>query len=83
MAIPQHDTNLRRRGALLREFADLVLDGVGCGLQPGWRCARVRDGGRADALAVAVQATHFDGIVGSLGDVMALLALKQLRCEVD
>lgn len=67
MAIPQHDANLRRCGALLREFADLVFHGIGCDLEPGWCCAGVWDGGGADALAVAVQATHFDGVVGSPG----------------
>lgn len=58
MAIPQHDTNLRRRRALLRELADLVDDLLRGGLEPGWRSTGVGDGGGADALAVAVHATH-------------------------
>lgn len=90
MAVPQHDTNLRRRGALLRELADLVDDLLGRGLQPGGRGARVGDGGGADALAVAVHATHDGGggcVVG--GEGVWVLALRcaeagaafEARCE--
>lgn len=32
MTISQHDTDLRWSCALLREFADLVDDGIGSGL---------------------------------------------------
>lgn len=63
MAIPQHDTNLRGCGALLRELADLVDDGVGGGFEPGGGGAGVGDGAGADALAVAVHATHICGCV--------------------
>ena len=63
VAIPQDNTNLRRGGTLLGELADLLLDLVGGGLEPRWGGARVGDGRGADALAVAVHATHF-GVSG-------------------
>ena len=84
MAVPQHNTNLRRSGALLCEFADLILNGIGCDFEPGWSGARVWDGGRAYALAVALQATHFGGVVGSVGDVDGVAcAGANPRCEVE
>lgn len=54
MAVSQHDTDLRWSCALLREFADLVDNGVGSSLQPGWWCPRVWNGGGADAFTIAV-----------------------------
>lgn len=62
MTIPQHDAYLTRRGALLRELADLVDDCVRGGFEPGGWGAGVGDRGGADALAVAVKATHFGGV---------------------
>ena len=63
MAIPQHDTDLRRGRALLRQFADLIHDGVGGGLEPGRGGTGVGDGRGGDALAVAVHATHLGGVL--------------------
>ena len=45
--VTEGDANLRRRGTLTGELADLVDDLLGGGLQPCWWCARVWDGGGA------------------------------------
>ena len=77
MTISEHDAYLRWSCAFLCEFADLVDDGIGGGLEPCWWSARVRDGGGADALAVAVEATHDGGVAGSVSDETALLCAVQ------
>jgi hypothetical protein len=56
--ISEDDTNLRRSSTLLCEFADLIHDLVGSGLQPRGRCSRVGDCGGRYALSVAVKTTH-------------------------
>ena len=58
MRIPQHNTNLRGRRALLRELADLIDDLFGRDFEPGGRGTRVGDRAGRDAFAVAVEATH-------------------------
>ena len=79
MAISQYDTDLRWSCALLREFADLIDNGIGCSLEPGGCCARVWEGRGADALAIAVHATHFGGWywIAWGFEEMALLALER------
>lgn len=62
MRVSQNDTNLRGRGTLPGELADLLDDLLGGGLQPCRRGARVRDRGGRNALAVAVKSTHFGGV---------------------
>jgi len=63
MTIPQHDTDLRRCGALLGELADVVDDLLRRGLEPLWRGAAVGDCGGGYAFAVGVEASHFgDGL---------------------
>ena len=83
MAVSEHDTNLRWRGAFLREFADLIDDGVGGGLEPGGSGARVWDGGGAYALAVAVQATHGGGWYRITGETDVACAAELSRYEVQ
>ena len=56
--VPQHDTNLAGRRALLRELADLIDDLFGRDLEPRGRGAGVRDRAGGDAFAVAVEAAH-------------------------
>ena len=58
MRIPQHNTNLRGRRALLRELADLIDDLFGRDFEPGGRGTGVGDRAGRDAFAVAVEATH-------------------------
>lgn len=62
MAVTEDHTNLRWGSTLSGELADLVDNLVGGGLQPGWGSAGVGKGGGADALAIAVHATHLGGI---------------------
>ena len=62
MRVPQHDADLRRRSALLRELADLVHDLFGRGFEPGWGRAGVGHRAGGDAFAVGVEATHFFAI---------------------
>ena len=57
VAITENNTNLRGGSALLGELANVVNDLVGGGLQPGRRAAGEGDGGRGNALALAVEAT--------------------------
>ena len=78
MAIPQDDTNLRRCSTLLRELADLLLDLIRSGLEPRWCGAGVGDGRGADALAVAVHATHF-GVSGVVVEIEGVGVLT-MRC---
>jgi len=61
VAVTEDNTDLRGRGALLRELADLVDDLLGSGLEPCRGRARVGDGGGGNSLAVAVHATHLGG----------------------
>ena len=63
MAVTEDNTDLRGGGTLLRELADVVNDLLGGGLQPRRRGARVGDGGRGNALSLAVKTTHFDVLV--------------------
>lgn len=63
VGVTENDTNLRGRGTLLGQLADLVDDLVGGGLEPGRRSARVRDGGGRNALALAVKSAHLVGEV--------------------
>ena len=56
--VSQHNTNLRRCGALPCELADLVDDLFGCGFEPSWRGARVWNSTGTYAFAVTVEATH-------------------------
>lgn len=70
LGVTQDDTNLRRRGTLLGQLADLVDDLVGVGLEPRGSGARVRDRGRADALALGVKSAHLVGRLGELAIVV-------------
>lgn len=63
MRVTEDDTNLRRGRALPGEFADLLNDLLGGGLEPGRRVAGVGDGRGRDTLALAVKTTHFVGCV--------------------
>lgn len=63
MAVTEDNTDLRGGGTLLRELADVVNDLLGGGLQPRRRGTRVGDGGRGNALSLAVKTTHFDMLV--------------------
>lgn len=58
MAVTEDNTDLGRSGTLLGQLGDVVNDLVGGGLEPGWGSARVGDGGRGNALALGVKATH-------------------------
>lgn len=86
VAIPQHNTNLRRRSTLLGELADLVDDLVGGDLEPGRGGTRVRDRRAGDTLSVTVHATHVCGFVESfvvcLGARVGLLSMGGLRSLV-
>ena len=73
MGITEDDTNLRGRGTLPGELADLVRDLVGRGLEPRRRVPRVRDRRRRDTLALAVKPTHFVGCVSVNGGVSMLV----------
>lgn len=66
VAISQDDTDLGWSGTLPCELADLLLDLVGCDLQPCWCCAAVRDSGLRNTLSVAVKTTHGGGVVESI-----------------
>ena len=59
MRISQDDTDLRRRGTLFCELADLVDNLIGRSLEPGWRISRVWNRAGGNAFAFAVKATHF------------------------
>ena len=63
MAVTEDNTDLRGGGTLLRELADVLNDLLGGGLQPRRRGTRVGDGGRGNALSLAVKTTHFDMLV--------------------
>lgn len=63
MAISQDNTDLRRGSALLSEFADLVNNLLGGGLEPGGGGARVGDRGGRNALALGVKTAHFELMV--------------------
>ena len=78
VAIPQDDTDLRWRGALLCELADLLLDLIRGSLEPRWCGAGVGDGRGADALAIAVHATHF-GVSGVVVEIEGVGVLA-MRC---
>ena len=58
VGVPQHDTNLAGRRALLRELADLIDDLLGRDLEPRGRGAGIGDRAGGDAFAVAVEAAH-------------------------
>jgi hypothetical protein len=62
MTIPQYNTNLTGRCAFLRKFADVVNDLLGSGLEPLRRGAGLGNRGGGDAFAVAVHASHLDGL---------------------
>lgn len=57
--VTENDTNLRGRGTLSGELADLLDDLLGGGLQPGGSSARVGESGGRNALSLAVKSTHF------------------------
>lgn len=61
VGVTEDDTDLRGRGTLPGELADLVRDLVGRGLEPRRRVPRVRDRRRRDTLALAVKPAHFVG----------------------
>ena len=66
VAVTEDNTNLRRGGTLLCELADLVDDLLRSGLEPSRGSPRVGNGRGRNALAVAVHATHDDGVVGDV-----------------
>lgn len=63
MAISQDNTDLRGRGTLLSELANLVNDLLGGGLEPGRGSAGVGNGGGRNALSLGVKTAHFDVLV--------------------
>jgi hypothetical protein len=68
MTISQHNADLRRSGALPCEFADVVDNSLGVGLEPGGNGARVRDGRSTDTLSFTVKTTHDCGCLMLLSE---------------
>jgi hypothetical protein len=87
MTIPQYNTNLRRRSALLRKLADIIDNLFGCGFEPGGYGAGVGDRGGGDAFAFAVETTHSSDekseVVEVVGWRVALLDVEiDLGCGI-
>ena len=59
VGVTEDNTDLGGGGTLLGQLADVVHDLVGGGLEPRRSGAGVGDGRGGNALALAVQATHF------------------------
>lgn len=77
MAVTENNTNLRRSSTLLGQFADLVNDLIGGGLQPRWGVAGEWDGRGGDTLALGVKSTHDELVVCGVGKT-GLSAWKNL-----
>ena len=78
MRVSQDNANLRGRGALPGELADLVDDLVGGGLQPSRGGARVGQRRGRDTLSVAVKSAHLVGCA-----VVVLMVLVVLSEDVE
>ena len=60
--VTENDTDLRGGDTLPGQFADLLLDLGGGGLEPRRHRAGVGDGRVGDTLSVRVKTTHFGGL---------------------
>ena len=59
VAIPEQNTDLRRRASFLSQFYDLYDKIVDRNLHPTWRPSPEWEASPCDALAVRVHSTHF------------------------
>ena len=58
VTVSKDNTDLGRGQTLLGQLEDLILDILGCELQPGGDCAAIGEGGLGNTLAWCVHSTH-------------------------
>lgn len=82
MGVTEDNTDLGRGGTLLGQLADVVDNLVGGGLEPRGGGAGVGDGGRGNALALAVKTTHFGLVMCPAEEIWSVVGVDE-RSKIE
>lgn len=82
VGVTEDNTDLGRSGTLLGQLADVVDNLVGGGLEPRGGGAGVGDGGRGNALALAVKTTHFGLVMCPAEEIWSVVGVDE-RSKIE